>query len=265
MSRRNPFVLLMKWAEHYAYTKADRVVSLLPYAERHMLEHGLAEHKFAYIPNGFDSSRITANAGSLPHLHDSVIGELREKKTLIVGYAGGHAISNALGSFIISAAYLRGSHAALVLVGSGAEKEKLMALARKLGLENVYFLPPVPLMSVQPLLATMDVLFIGWQNKPIYQFGVGANKLIDYMLSGKPIIHAIGSGNDVVAECGCGISVPPENSRAIAEAVAQLMAMTKDAREEMGKRGREYVLKNNRTNDLAEKFIEVCAERRAAV
>jgi len=77
------------------------------------------------------------------------------------------------------------------------------------------------------------------------------------MMAGKPIIHAIEAGNDLVAESGCGISVPPEDSIAIANAIRKLMSMSKDEREKMGLRGKEYVIKNHDYKILARKFLEV--------
>ena len=47
MSPRHPFIMLMQWAEDFAYRKADRVVSMLPYAAEHMQRHGMEPHKLS--------------------------------------------------------------------------------------------------------------------------------------------------------------------------------------------------------------------------
>jgi glycosyltransferase involved in cell wall biosynthesis len=258
MSPHHPFVQLMKWAEHYAYKTTDAVVSLLPYAENHMLENGLSRNKFFCIPNGIDISEPGEKKTELPQAHRLMLHTLREKKMFIVGYAGGHAISNALDSFVRAALFLKHSNVALVLVGNGTEKENLIRLAKTLELPNVYFLPPVPRDAVQTILQSMDVLYIGWQNKPIYRYGVSPNKLMDYMVSGKPILHSNSVGNDIVAECGCGISVPAENSKAIAHAILAFMKMTEKARNEMGQRGKASIMCHYQNKDLAKKFIELC-------
>lgn len=62
----------------------------------------------------------------------------------------------------------------------------------------------------------------GWQRQPLFRFGVSPNKLMDYMMAGKPVIFAIDAGNDMVADASCGISIEPENSAAIAKAAIQL-------------------------------------------
>ena len=59
----------------------------------------------------------------------------------------------------------------------------------------------------------MDGLYIGWERNSIYRFGISPNKLLDYMLVGRPVIHAVEAANDAVAECGCGIPAPDTLAR----------------------------------------------------
>ena len=80
--------------------------------------------------------------------------------------------------------------------------------------------------------------------------------MFDYLYSGKPIIYAVNSSNRPVDEAGAGISVPAGNPEAIADAILKLKAISPTGREEMGRRGREYVIANHNWEVLAEKFIE---------
>ena len=104
----------------------------------------------------------------------------------------------------------------------------------------------------------MDALYIGWENNPLYRFGISPNKLIDYMLSGKPILHSLNAANDWVAEAGCGVSVKAENSLAIAKGIECLFALNEEMMENMGERGREFVMQHFSYALLAKKFIENC-------
>ena len=51
-SKNHPFIRIVQCAENYCYHHVDAVVSMLPTAEQHMAEHGLAGGKFYYVPNG---------------------------------------------------------------------------------------------------------------------------------------------------------------------------------------------------------------------
>ena len=112
--------------------------------------------------------------------------------------------------------------------------------------------------EIPSLLAEMDALYIGWENNPLYRFGISPNKLIDYMLSGKPILHSLNAANDWVAEAGCGVSVKAENSLAIAKGIECLFALNEEMMENMGERGREFVMQHFSYALLAKKFIENC-------
>jgi len=122
---------------------------------------------------------------------------------------------------------------------------------------NITFLPPVIKPQIPALLQFFDICYIGLQREPLFRFGVSPNKLIDYMMAAKPIIYAIEAGNDPVKEAGCGISVPPEDPQAIADAIRTLASMSVAEREAMGQRGKEYVMKHHDYKILAKQFLKV--------
>ena len=103
----------------------------------------------------------------------------------------------------------------------------------------------------------MDALYVGLQRQPLFRFGVSPNKLMDYMMAAKPVIFAIEAGNDMVADADCGISIPPEDSSAIAEAAIKLSSLSKEELKKIGQRGKEYILKNNEYDVLSKKFLDV--------
>lgn len=255
MSKWHPFIMLMQKAEDFWCTHADKVVSILPKTEAYLKTRGLKDGKICYIPNGI----VLADYNDvLPLKPDYLeqLNNLRKHGKFLVGFAGAHGIANALNILLYAANKLKNTKAYFVLVGQGQEKENLMALAQKLGLDNVLFLPSIPKKMVPAFLAQMDVLYIGWQNKPIYRFGISPNKLMDYMMAGKPILHSVTAGNDLVQEAHCGISVPAEDVDAVAEAVKKLMLMNKAELSALGANGKEYVTKHHDYKILAEKFIE---------
>lgn len=161
-----------------------------------------------------------------------------------------------LPSLVDAASFLHDSSASILIVGQGP-KERLENKARVAGERQIVFLPPVKKASIPTLLQMVDGLYIGLQRQPLYRFGVSPNKLMDYMMAGKPVIHAIEACNDMIAESGCGISILPEDPRAIGEAVMKLMAMEPEERMAMGLKGREYVLKHHDYRLLARRFLGI--------
>ena len=145
----------------------------------------------------------------------------------------------------------------LLLIGHGTEKENLVKYANELKLQNVHFIIPVPKAIIASLLDKLDILYIGLQNQPLFQYGISPNKLIDYMMAGKPIIQAINAGNDMVSEAGCGVSIEPENAAAIADAVKYLISLPGNTLINMGQNGKTYCIANHNYKVLASKCLEV--------
>ncbi|MBA4538047.1 glycosyltransferase family 4 protein [Bacillus aquiflavi] len=257
MSRFHPFIMTMQKAENDAYRKAHKVVSLLPKADQHMIEHGMASHKFTYLPNGIAVDQWLEANENIPPGHQTIIDELKLEGKFLIGYAGTHGIANALEYLFDACEALKDDPVAFVLVGKGPDREKLIETAKQKKLNNIYFLPVINKKAIPDFLSKMDCLYIGWRKSPLYQFGVSPNKLLDYMMSGKPIIHGIEAGNDLVAEAQCGISIPPEDPEQIAFAVRKMMNTPEQTRKAMGSSGKNFVMSKHDYKVLAKDFLKI--------
>ncbi len=255
MSPRHPFIQLLQWAEDYAYRTADHVVSILPKADSYMVQHGMNPEKFVYIPNGIDTSEWEGN-NPLPWTVQQSLATLKERGKVLIGYIGSHGIANALDTILDAAQLLRDESIEFMLVGDGPEKSRLMNRCNRERLGNITFLDPVKKTEIPALLSSLDICYIGLKNEPLFRYGICPNKLIDYMMAGKPIIYAINAGNNMVDECQCGISIPPEDPQALANAARQLLLLTANEREQIGKRGRTYISTNHDYRVLADKFLK---------
>ena len=254
MNARHPFIWSLQRAEDFACRRADTIVSLLPAAKAHLVEHGMDPHKFVYVPNGILPEEWVASAPA-PESHAAELRGLRDEFPFLVGYVGGHGLSNALDVLVEAGADARLKGVGIVCVGAGAEKSRLQEKAHALG-SSVFFLPPVPKQGVPGLLGLFDALYIGWARSPLYRFGISPNKLFEYMMAGVPIIHAVEAANDAVREAECGLSVAPEDADAVVEGILGLAALSPERRREMGIRGRRYVETNHNIATLARVFLE---------
>lgn len=257
MSPGHPYIRLMQKAEDDWCGGADEVVSLLPAAKDHLVEHGLDPVKFHYVPNGIDRGEWESCV-DVSEAHRSAIAELKDAGSFIVGYAGGHGLSNALDSLLEAALRVRNPAIRFVLVGDGPEKEELKARAVLLGLDKkMLFLPPVARNQIPALLESFDVAFVAAKRTPLYRFGVSMNKTMDYMMAALPIVSAVDAANDCVFESGCGFSVPSGDPDEIALAIEKLASLGYDELRKIGLRGRDYVLERNDYDVLARNFLEI--------
>ena len=258
LSEKNPIIKYLQKAEDYIYANVDKVISIIPNADKHIAERGF-NTPFVHIPNG-----VILQEGDIIETDEKQIEFLREKKKdgyFIIIYAGNHSNANDLEFFIeASTVFTPQEKTLFVLIGKGNVKPQLMETAKKLRAENVSFLDPVKKESVSTLLSVADVAFIGLKKDKLFDYGVSPNKLFDYMLAAKPIIYAVESSNDPVSDADCGITVPAGSSNAIAQAVRELKAMGNEKLNEMGENGKSFVIKNHKYETLAEKFLKEISE-----
>ena len=249
-SPRHPFIRHLQWLEDFAYKHANRVISLLPYALEHMQKHGLEKEKFFYLPNGVDTTSVGLK-------HEEIKGALPSlpKDAFIVGYTGTLGHANALEYLIEAARLISEPSIVIVIVGEGVEKESLMKQAQVSS--NILFLPSIDKSLIPKLLAQFDVCYIGWRKCGLYRYGVSANKLFDYMLAQKPILHAIHENNDIVSEAQCGLRVDAEDPQAIAKGIMDLFALSCKERAVYGNNGKAYVLEHHSYDLIARRLVEI--------
>lgn len=255
MSKNHPFVRIMQIGEDSAYRHSDKVVSLMPYAEKYMRKHGLKKGKFVCIPNGIVKEEWS-NPKQLTKQHADVLQKMKEDRNFIVGYFGGHALSNALDILIDTAKKIKDENVKFVLVGSGVEKPRLMKRVNDENIQNVCFLPPISKLEIASLCEFFDCIFYCGNPSPLYRFGVCPNKMFDSMRAGKPNLCALPVKHCYIDEYKCGICVYPDSEK-IVKGIEKIKNMNDLEREEMGERGKEAALNTFNYEFLSEKFLSI--------
>lgn len=250
-STKNPLIRFLQKAENYAYENSDTVISILSAANEHICELGYKDVDYVHIPNGVTMQR----GDSAPEQIARKIKRFKDNGEFVVMYLGGFAKANALDEFVMSAELVP-EKTRLVLIGDGLLKEELKSTVKAKGFANVSVLNSVPKPSVQAVLSLADCLYIGAKQSALYKYGIGMNKLYDYMLSGRPIICGIDAADNPVALSGCGKIIPPQDVKAISDAVGEFYSMSGDELDKLGENGKKYVLQNNAYPILAKKFAD---------
>lgn len=256
-SKWHPFIWMLQRGENYAYKHCDMVVSLLDKSFPHMQEHGLSADRFCCVPNGYLQEEWNhLDQIALPDEHKRLFQQLKAEGKIIIGFAGGHTQSTAMQVLVEAANMLHHRNdIAYVLVGKGPQKQELIDLAKKYQLDNFYFLPPVDKKVIPLIVSQFDICYEGGVHSILHQYGTSANKMIDYMLSGKPIIKSVDEPNSEVSKVGCGIQVGAEDTNAVKEAIEKLMSMSTEEREAMGLKGKQHALNNLNYTTLSQQFI----------
>lgn len=254
LSTRNPGIRHLQRAEIYAYENADTIISILPHVDRHIEELGFHDTNYVYIPNGvvIDKSEYQPAPSDIT----TFVQELHKKGKFVLMYLGGFSKANALEDLIESSRYMH-DDIHILMIGDGPLKDTYVQMLRDQSIKNVTIMHSVIKNQVHKTLRLSDALYIGAKKTRLYKYGVGMNKIFDYMLSKRPIINGIEASNDPVAEADCGISIKSENPQALANAAKRLMELTQDEREAMGNNGYNYVKENHNYEKLAKRFALV--------
>ena len=177
-------------------------------------------------------------------LNEARNADMGKKEEFIFMYVG--SLSASAGVDVI----VRGFHDAkmpsskLIIAGSGADKQKCMALANDLKNRQIEFCEAKP-EDVPELQSQADVLLL-----PL-KIGIGKtatpSKLTAYLLSSRPVLACVEDETDVgniLREGNCGFVVEPENPSALSFKMQELYDMNPKQLEQLGKNGRKYALKN---------------------
>jgi glycosyltransferase involved in cell wall biosynthesis len=247
----HPLVLLLRWFESRAYRKADLIVSLMSAAEPHFVRRGMSPGKARVIPNGVSAEALAAapTAGPPDRGHPG---------PFVVGFAGTLGLANSIETLIEAARLLRNEDIEFRVVGHGPNEPELRALASNL--PNVRFQGAVAKAEVPSVLRGFDAAYVGFHRSPLYRYGISPNKLGEYMAAGRPVILAADAANDIVQRADCGITVAPEDPRALADAILRLRSMAPAERARLGGNGRAYVDRELSYAALGARYAAALAE-----
>lgn len=253
-TNNNPLIRFMYWVEKRAYKSADVLLSNLKGAGRYIKQVAGSCDQFFWVPNGILLDEVS-NPDPLP---DGDIGKIRTNH-FVVGYAGAVGKVNAINVLVDAAELLKESHPEIsfVVVGEGEQKKRLVSQVVEGGGTNVTFIGAVPKSQVQSVLSQFDALYLGWLNEDLYDFGIGANKIPEYLYAQKPVIHSYSGGCDPIAESGAGVTIPAEDSEKLAQAIVDIYEMSCEERSYMGGLGKSYAVENYDFERLSRKVASL--------
>lgn len=233
-----------------AYLKrADRVVAIGETMRRRLIEKGADPERLVVIPNWVDTTAIVPEPRDNEWAREHGLGDC-----FVVMHSGNVGHPQNLDVLIRAATFLRDlDDLAIVIVGGGARRGELMELAERLETDAVRFLDYQPRATLSLSLSAAHVHYVGL-GRGLSGYVV-PSRLYGILAAGRPVIAAADEESEtaaVVRSVGCGVVVPPSRPELVAEAIRAAYDGRLDL-EEMGRRGREYV--------VAEADREIAIER----
>ena len=260
--RRSLLTRLLEGMERFAYRRADLVVSVTDSFVGHIAPSRPGK-PIAVIKNGVDLSQFTL-------ADEQEIADFRAAHGLegkfIAGYVGTHGMAHGLDTMLEAAEALRDTpDVALLMVGTGADRERIRDLRDQRGLTNVVMLDQQPKSAMPVIWSAIDAALILLKRLDTFK-SVLPSKMFEAMALQRPIVMGVeGEASVLMAEAEAGIAITPEDAPALAEAV-RVLARDRAASARMGANGALFVRRHFDRVALAKTYIEqfdlVLAKRR---
>jgi colanic acid biosynthesis glycosyl transferase WcaI len=238
----------------FLYRSCDRLVVVTPAFKKYLIEHcQVPEDKIFVVENGVD-----ANLFRRLSLNIALRRELGAEEKFVVSYIGTMGNAHGLETLLEAAALLHESapNVLFLLVGDGAEKERILSLARSRGLTNVRFVDQQPREKISDYITASDACLVLLKKSELFKT-VLPTKMLEFMSCGRPVILGVdGHARRVMEQANAGIFIHPEDSSELAEAVVRLAA-DPALRESLGRNGRQHVLQYFSRQYTAKVYLDI--------
>lgn len=208
--------------ELFLYRRAAVVVSVTHSFVDNLASRGIPREKVKVVTNGADMTSFEPRPKD-----ERLLADLGLESKFVAGYVGTLGMAHGLDTLLDAAKRLAARpemrDVRLVILGDGAVRDHLEARIRNEGIDNVLLLGRVPREEVIRYWSILDVAIIHLRRSDLFK-SVIPSKLFECMALGIPILHGVeGESADIVNRTGIGISIEPENSDALADAIAGLV------------------------------------------
>ena len=244
----------------FLYRRADRIVVVTPAFKDHLIRYwNLPAAKISVVENGVETDLFRLDPAAM-----EVRKQLELEDRFLICYIGTMGNAHGLETLIAAAEELQTAlaRAMFLLIGEGAEKERIVALAAGRGLRNMRFLSQQPRERIPAYISAADLCLVMLKKTELFKTVI-PTKLLEYMACERPVIVAVdGQARGIVEEAGAGVFVEPESSQGLVRAILEL-AKDPVHRTEMGVNGRQYIVNKLSREKTARDYITVLETLRA--
>ncbi len=250
--RNQTLIRVLRWLEHFAYRKASHIVPVTDAFARYMTDAGVPAAKITVIKNGVDTSLFDVGVSGA-----AMRAELGLGSKTVAAYFGTHGMAHHLETVLEAAALLKDRQdIVFLLVGDGAERARLAALAAERALENVMMLGQRPKQDMPALWAVADISLVLLRKTDLFKTVI-PSKIFEAMGMATPIVLGVdGEAREIVEAAGAGRCIEPENAAELAAAVSEL-ADDAEQRAAIGRRAHAYVGQHFDRQVLAERYLKI--------
>jgi glycosyltransferase involved in cell wall biosynthesis len=238
--------------ETFLYRKAMHIVAVTHSFKDHMVNRGILPQKITVLTNGADLNKFQPQT-----MNNNIRVELGLNGKFVLSYIGTHGMAHHLETVLEAAHLLRKQNQfTFLLIGDGAEREKLLQRKDALNLKNVIMLSQQPKELMPAYIAASDACMVLLKKSDLFKTVI-PSKIFEAMAMERPVILGVeGESKGIIETANCGICIEPENSHALIDA-ANYLFRNPDIVSRLGTNGRQSVIENYDRDILAIKYLDL--------
>lgn len=245
----------LEWLEARMYAAAEHIVTVGEGYRRRLLDKGVPAAKLSVVTNGVDGELFRPRAPDVALRAEAGAGD----GDFLVGYIGTVGMAHGL-EVVIEAGRLaraRGlDRLRFVVVGDGAERQRLVAELERDDPGNVRFVGRRPKAEMPAWLASVDACLVHLRETLLFET-VLPSKMFEALAMARPVILGVrGEAAALLERLGGGVCVGPEDAGAVLDVTVAWASEPTNLRER-GRVGRQAAVREFSLTSLATRYVEL--------
>lgn len=238
----------------FLYRRSEHIVVVTNAFKEFLVDRWLLPAaKISVVENGVETDLFSPQTDVSP-----IRRELGAERKFLVCYVGTMGMAHGLETLVAAAEGLqtRAPQVSFLLVGEGADKDRIVALARSRNLNNMTFVGQQPRERIPAYISASNAALVLLRKTDLFKTVI-PTKMLEFMSCACPVILAVdGEARQIVEAGKAGIFVEPENAEALQQAIL-VLANDPGLCRELGENGRLHVRAHFSRAQTAHRYIKL--------
>lgn len=254
---------LVRFLELYLCKKADKIITVTHGFKEELVSEGIFEDKIDVIPNG-----VIINAEE--HVeYTKQSSNIKENDEIVISYFGTFGKSQDITSVIeiLNTIHIHNKHIKLLLIGDGAEKQKIIDFLKNKGQTNLTILNSMSQDELEEYYIQSHLCLVVLKNNDFFKNTV-PSKVYQIMARKKPVIFfgPRGEASNIIAKANAGFSILGKTKKEATEEVSNKLndflnnQNIDELLSQIGQNGFDYIKQNFDRNQLAEQYHKILSQ-----
>ena len=238
----------------FLYRRADHIVVVTPaFRERLICDWQVPAEKIAIVPNGVETELFSPR-----NLDPQVRIDLDAGNKLIVSFIGTLGLAHGLETLLEAAEHLQSESPDIMflLLGEGADRERIVHLAQSRRLTNILFIPQQAREKIPAYICASDACLVLLRKSEVFETVI-PTKMLEFMSCARPVVLGVrGQAQQILESAHAGICIQPGDAGELCAAILRLRD-DEQLRKELGRNGREYIVQRLSRERTAADYLSV--------